>query len=127
MEKTVTMNLRVNPNLKQQAEDVLKQLGVPMATAVDIYLHQIILTGGIPFSVSLPKVPTAFEAGAMVTEQLRQKGRDGAAGSDVKTIKQKQASVEKILRMRDESPFPADFDLEKVREEAVREKYGRFM
>ena len=38
MEKTTTMNLRVNPAVKQQAEDVLKQLGVPMATAVDMFL-----------------------------------------------------------------------------------------
>ena len=35
MEKTMTLNLRVNPIVKQQAEDVLKQLGIPMATAID--------------------------------------------------------------------------------------------
>ena len=49
MEKTMTLNLRVNPTVKQQAEDVLKQLGIPMATAIDMYLRQITLTGGIPF------------------------------------------------------------------------------
>ena len=38
MEKTMTLNLRVNPTVKQQAEDVLKQLGIPMATAIDMYL-----------------------------------------------------------------------------------------
>ena len=54
MEKTMTLNLRVNPTVKQQAEDVLKQLGIPMATAIDMYLRQITLTGGIPFSLSLP-------------------------------------------------------------------------
>ena len=43
-----TLNLRVNPTVKQQAEDVLKQLGIPMATAIDMYLRQITLTGGIP-------------------------------------------------------------------------------
>ena len=41
MEKTMTLNLRVNPTVKQQAEDVLKQLGIPMATAIDMYLRQI--------------------------------------------------------------------------------------
>ena len=46
MEKTMTLNLRVNPTVKQQAEDVLKQLGIPMATAIDMYLRQITLTGG---------------------------------------------------------------------------------
>lgn len=48
MEKTTTLNLRVNPTVKEQAEGVLKQLGVPMATAIDIYLRQISLTGGNP-------------------------------------------------------------------------------
>lgn len=71
MEKSMTLNLRVNPAVKQQAEDVLKQLGIPMATAVDMFLRQISLTGGIPFSVSLPKVPAAINADAMTTQQLR--------------------------------------------------------
>lgn len=71
MEKSMTMNLRVNPAIKQRAEDVLKQLGVPMATAVDMFLRQIALTGGIPFHVSLPKAPEAVNADAMTVEQLR--------------------------------------------------------
>ena len=71
MEKTMTMNLRVNPIVKQEAEVVLKQLGVPMATAVDMFLRQIALTGGIPFSVSLPKAPAAVNADGMTKEQLQ--------------------------------------------------------
>ena len=68
MEKTMTLNLRVNPTVKQQAEDVLKQLGIPMATAM--YLRQITLTGGIPFSLSLPKAPAALNADTMTDDQL---------------------------------------------------------
>jgi len=70
MEKSMTLNLRVNPIVKQQAEDVLKQLGIPMATAIDMYLRQIKLTGGIPFPVSLPKAPAEINADAMTTRQL---------------------------------------------------------
>ena len=40
MEKTMMLNVRVSPSVKQQAEDVLKQLGIPMATAIDMYLRQ---------------------------------------------------------------------------------------
>ena len=36
--KTTTLNLRVNPDVKKRAEEVLLQLGIPMATAIDIYL-----------------------------------------------------------------------------------------
>lgn len=71
MEKTTTMNLRVNPMVKKQAEDVLHKLGIPMATAIDIYLRQITLTGGIPFSVSLPKAPSAINVDTMTAEQFR--------------------------------------------------------
>ena len=72
MEKTMTLNLRVNPTVKQQAEDVLKQLGIPMATAIDMYLRQITLTGGIPFSLSLPKAPAALNADTMTDGQLHE-------------------------------------------------------
>ena len=70
MEKSMTLNLRVNPVVKQEAEEVLKQLGIPMATAIDMYLRQIKLTGGIPFSVSLPKAPVSVNTDAMSTDQL---------------------------------------------------------
>ena len=50
--------------------DVLKQLGIPMATAIDMYLRQITLTGGIPFSLSLPKAPAALNADTMTDDQL---------------------------------------------------------
>ena len=51
MEKTATLNLRVNPVTKDRAEAVLTKLGIPMSTAIDMYLNQISLTGGIPFAV----------------------------------------------------------------------------
>ena len=37
MEKTATLNLRVNPAIKERAETVLQQLGIPMSTAVNMY------------------------------------------------------------------------------------------
>ena len=65
MEKTVTMNLRVNPSVKQQAEAVLKQLGIPMATAIDMYLRQISMRGGIPFAVTVTNAPVQINADEM--------------------------------------------------------------
>ncbi|MFR9066273.1 MAG: hypothetical protein ACLVJH_04390 [Faecalibacterium prausnitzii] len=40
MENDDTQPPRVNPTVKQIAEDVLKQLGIPMATAIDMYLRR---------------------------------------------------------------------------------------
>ena len=65
MEKTATLNLRVNPTVKERAEEVLSKLGIPMSTAIDMYLNQIFLTGGIPFAVTLPKAPDTINADLM--------------------------------------------------------------
>lgn len=43
MEKTSTLNLRVNPTLKSEAEMILSRLGIPMSTAVDMFLNQMVL------------------------------------------------------------------------------------
>ncbi len=48
-----------------------------MSTAIDIYLNQISLTGGIPFSVSLPKVPASVNADQMTRDQLNAKLQRG--------------------------------------------------
>ena len=73
MEKTATLNLRVNPQLKSRAESVLSQLGIPMSTAIDMYLNQIALTGGIPFAVTLPKAPESVNADVMTNDELKEK------------------------------------------------------
>lgn len=77
MEKTATLNLRVNPTVKSRAEEVLSRLGIPMSTAIDMYLNQISLTGGIPFAVTLPKVPNSINMDLMTTEELHAKLQRG--------------------------------------------------
>lgn len=77
MEKTTTLNLRVNPTVKQRAENVLAQLGIPMSTAIDMYLNQISLTGGIPFAVTLPRVSPEVNADMMNTDEIHAKLKEG--------------------------------------------------
>jgi len=77
MEKTATLNLRINPEVKSSAENVLSQLGVPMATAVDMFLKQVSLTGGIPFKVTLPKAPDAINMDKMSASQIRKMINEG--------------------------------------------------
>lgn len=77
MDKTATLNLRVNPRVKERAEAVLSRLGVPMSTAIDMYLNQISLTGSIPFSVSLPKAPDTINVDLMTEDELHAKLQKG--------------------------------------------------
>ena len=88
MEKTATLNLRVNPAVKRRAEDVLNRLGVPMSIAIDIYLNQISLTGGIPFAVTLPKAPQTIDAEQMSVEEIRgelQRGLDEIEAEEIQS------------------------------------------
>ena len=77
MEKTATLNLRVDPVTKKSAENVLSRLGIPMSTAIDMYLKQITLTGGIPFRVSLPQAPDALNTDLMTTAEIHTKLQEG--------------------------------------------------
>ena len=73
MEKTVTLNLQINPSTKRQVEEILQQLGIPMSTAIDMHLRQIALTDSIPFPLTLPKTSALINADLMTIEQLRAK------------------------------------------------------
>ncbi len=77
MEKSATLNLRVNPTLKSDAEMILNRLGIPMSTAIDMFLNQVVLVGGIPFSVTVPKPPADIDASQMTEEQLHAKLQRG--------------------------------------------------
>ena len=70
MQKSATLNLRVDPEVKQSAESVLSRLGLSMSTAIDLFLRQVVLTGGIPFRVVLPEAPATVDADAMTDQEL---------------------------------------------------------
>lgn len=55
MSKTTTMNIRIEPNLKKEVEEVLTDLGMNISDAVTIYFKQIVLTDSIPLQIKRPK------------------------------------------------------------------------
>ena len=86
MRKTATLNLRVNPDVKEKAESVLAQLGIPMATAIDMYLKQISLVGEIPFSVVLPKAASTVNTDMMSVEEIHRKLEKGYADIEKENV-----------------------------------------
>ena len=54
MARTANVFARVEPEVKEQAEQVLERLGIPMSNAVGMFLRQIVLQRGIPFEMKLP-------------------------------------------------------------------------
>jgi DNA-damage-inducible protein J len=48
---TTNINIRVDSNIKQQAQDIFNSLGLDMSTAVNVFLRQAIQKRGIPFPI----------------------------------------------------------------------------
>lgn len=60
MGDTTSLNLRIDKNLKKQAEDLFESLGINMTTAINIFLKQSVRDQGIPFQISAKEDYTAF-------------------------------------------------------------------
>lgn len=52
---TAPTQIRIDSQVKEQATLLFADLGMDMSSAVNIFLRQCILRGGLPFSVEIPK------------------------------------------------------------------------
>lgn len=57
--KTANVMARVEPNVKEQAEEIMDMLGIPVSVVINTLYKQIIMTRSIPFSLSVPTAPAA--------------------------------------------------------------------
>ena len=55
--KTATVNVRIQENVKTQAEAIFNKLGLSRATAIDLFYRQIIMSNGFPFPLHLKNNP----------------------------------------------------------------------
>lgn len=53
--KTASVNVRIQENIKEQAENILSQIGLSRAVAIDLFYRQIIMNNGIPFFLTIPQ------------------------------------------------------------------------
>ena len=57
--KTANVMARVEPSVKEQAEEIMDMLGIPVSVVINTLYKQIIMTRSIPFSLSVPTAPVA--------------------------------------------------------------------
>lgn len=57
--KTANVLARVEPEVKEKAEAIMAQLGIPVSVVINMLYKQIIMTKSIPFSLSIPAEPIA--------------------------------------------------------------------
>ena len=76
--KTANVTARVQPEIKKQAEAVLEKIGIPVSVLIDTLYRQIIMTGSVPYSLSVPKIPTLDSMSEEQFDDMMQKGYDEA-------------------------------------------------
>ncbi len=52
---TSPTQIRIDTTIKEEANILFSRLGLDMSSAVNIFLRQCLLRGGLPFSVEVPK------------------------------------------------------------------------
>ncbi len=55
--KSANITARVQPEIKRQAEEILDKIGLPVSVLTDTLYRQIIMTGGVPYSLTVPGLP----------------------------------------------------------------------
>ncbi len=58
MAKTAVITIRIEPEIKEEAENILAQLGLTMSQAMSMYVRQLVLRRGLPFTVNIPNQET---------------------------------------------------------------------
>ena len=66
---TTPTQVRIDTDIKNAATKLFDNLGIDMSSAVNMFLHQCVLRGGIPFSIEMPQyTPKTLEAMAEAGE-----------------------------------------------------------
>jgi DNA-damage-inducible protein J len=81
MTKTAAITVRLDPQIKKDAQVVLKELGLTTTQAVSLFLRQVSLNKGLPFALEIPN------------EETIQAIEDGLNGRNVKTFEDANAAL----------------------------------
>jgi DNA-damage-inducible protein J len=62
MLKTAHLNIRIDPQTKKGADQLFSSFGITISDAVNIFLRQSLLIGGLPFEMKQPRYNAKTEA-----------------------------------------------------------------
>ncbi|MBI3618957.1 type II toxin-antitoxin system RelB/DinJ family antitoxin [Candidatus Peregrinibacteria bacterium] len=62
------IHVRTDAALKKKAQKMLKEMGLDLSSAVNLYLRQIVVTGGIPFTIRTVNGFTPAQERKMIRE-----------------------------------------------------------
>lgn len=77
MAETTNLNIRMNKELKEQAEAFFNELGLNMSSAFNIFVRQSLRQGKIPFELSVVSDPFYSATNIAVLHQSVQEANEG--------------------------------------------------
>ena len=67
----VSTTIKIDPELKSQAQQVLDSMGLNLSVAVNMFLQQVVREEAIPFRVGKPQSNTQTLAALFEVEQMK--------------------------------------------------------
>ncbi|MBO6303476.1 MAG: type II toxin-antitoxin system RelB/DinJ family antitoxin [Selenomonadaceae bacterium] len=67
---SVNVTIRMDRDLKEQAEEFLSEVGMNMTTAVNVFLRQMVRVGKIPFTIAVDRPNETTIAALMEGDRL---------------------------------------------------------
>ena len=101
IQKTASIYVRIEPEVKRQAEEILSELGIPASNAINMFYKQVILHKGLPFSVTLPQraLPDLSQMSQKAVSEELQKGYDDMIEGRVASADQVFSDIRKDYGM----------------------------
>lgn len=56
--KTATARALIDPEVKREAESILKEMGLSVSNSVELFYRQVVAQGGLPFDLQVPRKRT---------------------------------------------------------------------
>ena len=70
MSRSAVMNLRIEPEIKADAEELFGSFGLTVTDAVNVFLRQSLMRGGFPFEIVRYKPNATTQAAIQEAKQL---------------------------------------------------------
>lgn len=80
---TSNMNIRMDKDVKEQAQRIFSQLGMDMTTAVNVFLRQVIRNNGLPFELRLDTPNEETLAAIREVQEMKKDPSIGKSYTDV--------------------------------------------
>jgi DNA-damage-inducible protein J len=95
MAGVANLNIKIDRDLKAQADKLFNDMGMNLTTAVNVFVRQAVMEGAIPFRIYRSAAPVGTDAGIQQRQASMQEVREMLANIDGYSIDLDQIKAER--------------------------------